>query len=195
MKTRLLEKKGVESAINKLMAKVDISLKKVNEEASKQMKRGAYENGKDWANVGMLITDFKNKVGNLRSDWRELAKIARQGCQRPHSPKKPKRKKGQLTPQWEYYHPILRALVNLGGNASKREIRKEVFKIMRGGFTEDDLKVRPSDGRQVWEPRIGRSRKHLAKEGWIESKNVNGKWVLTDSGRKIATTVACSDRS
>ena len=63
-------------------------------------------------NVAQAISAFGNEVLGLNSRWREVRSTG----------KGPKMGKNSQTPLWEFYRPILQALVALGGDATRKDI-------------------------------------------------------------------------
>ena len=82
----------------------------------------------------------------------------------------------------EYEVPIVRALAECGGRASRREILAAVGEAMAERHSAADLEPLPS-GPPRWKPRLGKVLTRLVRRGWIVSGARRGEWELTERGR------------
>jgi len=138
------------------------------------MARGDYERAQALAANGKALQQFVHEVDALRDRWKQLSSIG------------PKGKKNDRLPQWEYYQPILSALVQAGAEATASSLEPLVEKLLDGKLKSADL-ARNSHGIEKWRIMIKRARRHLAAEGWIEDRK-GATWKLTDSGRRAAAS-------
>ncbi len=81
----------------------------------------------------------------------------------------------------EYEGPIIRALAESGGRASRREVLAPVGKAMAARHGPTDLEPLPS-GPPRWQPRLGKARLRLVRRGWLASGTGRGDWELTQRG-------------
>ena len=102
----------------------------------------------------MVVDTFRIEVESLHTRWKEI-KGGPQGTA-----------KAPQTPLWEYYQPILEALVDLDGAARIAEIESAVGLLMKDRLVEGDLSIR-ANGRARWQVMIRRARKHMVKEGLL----------------------------
>jgi hypothetical protein len=136
------------------------------------MAKGDYESAETLATRGRAIREFLGAFDALIEQWRNLSDVD-----------------GRIltaasTPLWAYYQPILRALVDAGGAATRTELEPRVEQLMTGTFLLAD-RVEMARGRERWQVMIRRARRALAAEGWIED-GASKVWRITDSGRKTA---------
>ena len=91
-------------------------------------------------------------------------------------------------PAWQYYSPIARSLVALGGKASLGDLEAEFLRQMEPHFHVSD-RSQMANGRERWQVMIRRARKHMFREGWLSSGS--GKYgkshPLVDVSRKRRT--------
>jgi integrase len=80
-----------------------------------------------------------------------------------------------------YERPILRALVDRGGEAPRREILAAVGEVMAGRHTTLDIEPLPS-GPPRWQAQVGKARTRLVERGWLRSDSPRGRWELTRLG-------------
>ena len=148
------------------------SLVRVNQEAGMLLSKGSYERAESLVNVAKSIDTFRIEVESLHTRWKEI-KGGPQGTA-----------KAPQTPLWEYYQPILEALVDLDGAARIAEIESAVGLLMKDRLVEGDLSIR-ANGRARWQVMIRRARKHMVKEGLLDS-DTGMDWKITQQGRKAA---------
>lgn len=81
-----------------------------------------------------------------------------------------------------YEGPIIGALAESGGHASRREIIAAVGEAMAERHGERDLEALPS-GPPRWMPRVGKARSRLVRRGWLKVGRGRGsEWELTALG-------------
>lgn len=181
MKVTVPKRGEVNSAFKNLFKRLGGSVKRINEHAASRMRRGDYAGAEAWAQVGTALGEFRERALELREQWQTLCRDAGGRRRKP-----PRKKRGPTTPLWEYYQPILRAIVQAGGQARRSDIEPLVFKVMEAHLQPGD--VEPSGGRRPrWQNNIRRARKQLIKEGWISVNGPKGVWRVTEKGRVAAT--------
>ena len=82
-----------------------------------------------------------------------------------------------------YEMPILRALAERDGQASRPEIRTAVFKVVEGSLSDLDREKLPS-GEPRWETRLDKARSKLMQAGCLRSDSPRGVWELAAPGYK-----------
>ena len=162
--------------VNKSLAGLKKSLKeclaRVNQEAGMLLSKGSYERAELLVNVAKSVDTFRSEVESLHTRWKEI-KGGPQGTA-----------KAPQTPLWEYYQPILQTLLDLDGTAKVVEIESAVGLLMKGRLVEGDLSIM-ANGRARWQAMIRRARKHMVKEGLLDS-DTGMDWKITQQGRKAA---------
>jgi hypothetical protein len=136
------------------------------------MAKGNYAGAEDLAAKGREIQKFQGEVDSLRDRWRAIRGGGSTGGRR------------QETPLWGFYQPILKALVQKGGTATRQDIESTVGQLMSSEFKAGDRDAGRA-GQERWRGMIRRARKHLVSEGWIERGN-SPTWRITDLGRRAA---------
>jgi integrase len=81
----------------------------------------------------------------------------------------------------EYEAPIVAALAERGGRASRREIFATVGEVMAERHCAADLEPLPS-GPLRWKPRLGKALTRLVGRGWLAAGGGRGEWELTERG-------------
>lgn len=96
--------------------------------------------------------------------------------------------RGPRTQEYDFYIPILAALVQLGGEAPARQVLQIVEQKMMDDFTPDDLLPIPSSPNYPrWDKTANWARQELAELGYIVRPGRYGIWEISDSGRAYLT--------
>jgi len=162
----------VERALKLTKREVKSALRQVNQQAGRLVTRGDYTGAQSWVDMGRAITGFGAEVDALQLRWQALQETA------------PGQTTSEGTPLWEYYQPILQALVELGGEALVAELEEKVAPILAGVLHPEEMNIMSGD-KLRWKRAVRRSRRHMIKEGFLE--NHSGlRWRITDSGREAA---------
>jgi len=90
---------------------------------------------------------------------------------------------GELTPPGEFWKPILEALVESEGQASRPEVHKTVEKKMNGQLKPGDYKLN-LDGTLKWSKQVDYQRLAMVHEGLLQSGSPWGIWEITDKGKQ-----------
>ena len=173
------KRKEVDVALRGVVQAVRGTLTALNRQAGSVIAAGKYDQAMAMAEKGREIKAFNAEVEALRKRWKVVAKGSPGGSG-------PKKARNSKTPLWQYYQPILRALDELGGEASRAELERAVERLMADGFEAGDRDPM-SGNRERWQIMIIRSRKPLKSEGWIEPGG-GPVWCITVAGRKAAKT-------
>jgi len=164
----------VTKAIRSLACQTRLATKEANQMAAKRLARGDYAGAQSLINVAQAISAFGNEVLGLNSRWREIRLTG----------KGPKMGKNSQTPLWEFYRPILQALVALGGDASRKDIEAKLEETLAGNLKEGDLVIN-AHGLPRWKVMVGRARKHMITEGFVTGENLL-RWKITGKGEQAA---------
>ena len=170
---------GVVGALRSVRVATKKTLKGLNQAAATRMARGDYAGAEALAGKGREIAQFQQQTDALLRAWRD---VSGRGSKVEKAPK------GEVTPLWGYYQPILKAIVALGGECLTSDIEAA---LESDDFLQGADRSPMSGGRERWKVMIRQARKPLRAEGWIEDEK-SKKWRVTDEGRKAA---ARTDRS
>jgi restriction system protein len=161
-------------AIRSLGREVKLATKEANQSAAKRLARGDYAGAQSLIEVAKAISEFGNEVKAVHRRWKALRSAGR----------KLGKKRGDQTPLWEFYRPILQALVSLGGNATRKEIEAKLEETIGGSLKESDC-ITNSRGIPRWKIMVGRARKHMIAEGFVTGENLL-RWKITAKGEQAA---------
>lgn len=164
---------GVERALRNVKREIKGSLKQIHDLASKLLSRGNYVGAQALVDVARLVNSFDLEVETFREKWRSLRGGGTStGAQ------------AEKTPLWEYYRPILQALVSGDGRASTSELLSRLEPLLAKALKPEDFEAM-SNGRPRWQVMVRRARRPMRKEGFIE-RDGGKEWRITSAGRKAA---------
>jgi hypothetical protein len=161
----------VERSLKQTERVIKSALKEINQSAGKLVVRGEYGAAEDLVKLGRAVTLFANEVEGLQLRWSELKDSA-------------PGKLSERTPLWEYYRPILKALVRRGGEATLSEVEEEVEPLLSVVLQPAEMTVMSGD-KLGWKRAVRRSRRHMVDEGFLEPHS-GLLWKITESGRRAA---------
>lgn len=94
--------------------------------------------------------------------------------------------RGLRTPEQSYRIPILKALVELGGEAPMQEVLKKVYEQMKTILKPVDLEPLPSDPKKTprWKNTAMWERFNMVRDGLLRGDSPRGIWAITERGRE-----------
>lgn len=164
--------KTIDRAFSSLRTQLRAAVKELNQEAAILVSRGKYD-------ASHMLIESAKKVGAFAAEFeilRERWASIRSGPKVSQN--------AERTPLWEYYALVARALVALDGEGTRGQILDWIERTAMEELKAGDL-AQASQGRLVWQRAVGRSKRAMVKEGYLEP-NSGMKWKLTKLGREIA---------
>jgi hypothetical protein len=92
---------------------------------------------------------------------------------------------GTLLPEQRYELPLLRALIEAGGEAPYREVLESVGRALTHEFMPADHETLASGGVR-WHSRLQFVRLRLVERGEMDREAPRGIWRITEAGRQAA---------
>jgi hypothetical protein len=175
---------GVARALRNVRTATKKTLKGVNQVAGQRMAKGDYAAAETLAAKGREIRQFLQQSDELLRSWRGLS--GRGGKVAGTS-------KGDSTPLWAYYQPILKAIVTAGGECARDDV-EAAFEGSSDGFLLPADRQLMTGGRERWKVMIRRARKPLKAEGWIQ-EGAGKTWRITPAGRRAAEQPPSANRT
>lgn len=108
---------------------------------------------------------------------------------KPATPQRTRAASGTLLPEEKYELPLLKALVDAGGQAPYRDIVEAVGRELKDDLLPADFENLNS-GAVRWQSRLQFVRIRLIERGYLEKDAPRGVWGITDAGR-----IALTDRA
>ena len=162
-------KREVDNALRQTTREIKSALRQINHQAGRLVSRGDYDGAQLLVELGKLVSQFGSEAEALHAKWRDLREdkndvaIAR-------------------TPLWEYYRPILKALIQLGGEAYVAEVEEAAKPFIAQVLKSEEMTMM-SGGKLIWKRAIRRARRHMIKEGFLEGGTAL-RWKITDDGKR-----------
>jgi hypothetical protein len=168
-------KRAVSQAIRSVRRALKQTIKEINQTAADLAKKGAYERAEAAMTKGRELMNFREEIAGIEQKWKQVC----------GSGKAQNAASGEVSlAAWQYYAPILRSLVALGGKVSLSDLEAEFLRQMEPHLQVGD-RSHMAGGRERWQVMIRRARKHIVKEGWLLSRS-NKLWEITAAGRQVA---------
>jgi hypothetical protein len=161
----------VSKALRQSESAVKAALKTLNDRAAHLMSKGNYEEAAALAETGRQVQEFQETLWGLRSRWEAVRRKGR-GIKQPTTPKE------------AYDGPILAALIERGGEATRSDIDPMVERFMRPSFKAGDSD-KLGRGKQRWQVMVQRCLRNLARRGLVSKSGHT--WKITSDGRRMVT--------
>lgn len=178
----------VGAALGLLRDAVGDEEKRIRAEGSQAMQRGDYDTATSVIDFAKRLLAFQSKVAELGEEWSALEDLrdrATPTVQQIVSKRFfGRRPGGEITPQTEYYRPILETLVELGGGAKCGTVIDRVGEKMKGILKAKDYAAHESDGKQTrWRNTAQWARNVMVNTDGRMKKSAQGLWEISESGR------------
>jgi len=173
----------IKSAILILLDEIDSCIKELNNLLNAAVLNHEYDKVIKISEKAKLIEEFRNKAIQLKEDWnkvvigKSIIKSSRKNAR--------KLRKGLKTPESEYYIPILKSIVSLGGEGRINEILEKVYELMKDKLKPYDLEGLNTNPLIIrWNNTARWCRNTMVKEGLLASDSPKGIWKITNKGRE-----------
>jgi len=90
---------------------------------------------------------------------------------------------GELTAPKIFWRPILEALIERGGRASRQQVPNDIERMVGGQLKPGDFEVN-RDGTIKWTKQVDYQRLAMVHEGLLQNGLPRGIWGITDLGRR-----------
>lgn len=188
--SKLKNNTDVEEALDLLSSEVREEIHRIRDEGANAMKKGDLATAKAVIEMAESLEAFTTSVDKLVAQWNAIAKRHEE---EPELVKAivgksffQKARKGTITPNKDYYQPLLQALVNLGGSAKTQKAIDEVGRLMVGKLKPKDFELLKSEPQTVrWRNKVMWARNDLVKKlGHMRGDSPFGIWSISDKGHK-----------
>jgi hypothetical protein len=151
------------------------------------MRAGDYDAVQRWMAVGKNVIDFANRLDAFEQEWKRLVKATRIAAANKNSATKVSNAASQgkkATPASRFYEPAIRALANLGGEATAEQLLRGLESAIGYELTKADLQILPRRGIPRWHRTLESVYRDCIREGWIEKRRDRA-WKVTEKGRRL----------
>ncbi len=182
---------NVKTSFDLIISEMDNEIAEINKEGSKAFEKGNYAEAKKIIGTVQKITELRNKLMFLRKQWEAISSTKGKTRNKKivNSSSKGRLSRGLRTSEESFYVPILKTLVDLGGDGKVREVVNEVGNRLRNILKDVDYKPLPSKPDQLrWENAVRWARNEMVNSGLLKSKSPRGIWEISEKGRKYLNT-------
>ena len=153
------------------------------------MQSGDYDTATSVIEFAKQLLAFQEKVEGLVTEWdvlEDLRDAASPEVQEIVSKRFfGKRKKGEITPHQAYYHPLLEALVEMGGSGKTADVLDRVGEKMKGKLKPLDYESLKSDDKSIrWRNKAQWARNSMVNDDGRMKQSKRGIWEISAKGRK-----------
>jgi hypothetical protein len=158
--------------IAQLRRDLKTAVKEVNAEAARKVARGNYGASQDMMELAKAVQQFTTDAKEFNTRWTAISR------------RRTGRSQIEITPVWEYYRLVARAIASAGGESRFEEIIDWIGRNATSDLKPGDMLDGPKGG-PVWQRAVSKAKRPMIKEGFLEPGA--GKWKLTKSGRNIVS--------
>jgi restriction system protein len=180
---------GVKTAIELLLEEVGRTYNTLNRELQKAVELEEFDRVQRITRICQEVKAFKEKVENLKSEWRAIfsgvayTPTKNGSCRKKEN--KSRLKRGLRTPEEKFILPILEALIELGGEAHARDVLERVHAKMKNILNTYDYEDLSSNNQKRWENTTQWVKYKMVEEGLLDRNVPRGVWRITEKGRKF----------
>jgi restriction system protein len=180
---------GVKTAIELLLEEVGRTYNTLNRELQKAVELEEFDRVQRITRMCQEVKAFKEKVENLKREWRAIfsgvAYMPTKNCSGKKKENKSRLKRGLRTPEEKFILPILEALIELGGEAHARDVLERVHAKMKNILNTYDYEDLSSNNQKRWENTTQWVKYKMVEEGLLDRNVPRGVWRITEKGRKF----------
>ena len=173
--TAIPNKRAISQAIWSARKALKQTIKEINQTAADLAKKGAYERAEAAMTKGRELVSFREEIAAVEQKWKQVCGSGKAQNTAPDD---------VSLAAWQYYAPIMRSLVALGGKASLSDLEAEFLRLMEPHLRVGDHSYM-AGGRERWQVMIRHAHKHMVKEGWLLNRS-SKLWEITVAGRQVA---------
>lgn len=172
---------------DELVDEIVNAAKTTRETASHAVLRGNDDEARLLMEQATAMERCREHVETLHKEWAAIKKISvprkytrKDKIATPNS----KIKRGERTPEEDYFIPILSVLETMGGRGKVKDILSLVYNVMKGQFKQADLLMLPKNRTPRWSNAAQWARNSLVDRGLLKSNSPRGIWEISDKGRE-----------
>jgi len=147
------------------------AIKEINAQAARKVAQGNYVASQELVALAKAVQEFAVETKELNNRWKTISK------------RKKENSRVDITPVWEFYRLVARAITSLGGESNFEDIIDWITKNAMGALKPGDISDGPK-GQPIWQQGVFKAKRPMIKEGFLHAGAV--KWKLTKSGRNLA---------
>ena len=189
---KLMLSEDIQNSFIALINQLDEILPGLNQQASQLIEEQRYPEAGELVSKAEKVVSIQFQIKTLQNVWLSLGVDATESAlisERDSKKEMPTyeerfRREPHLGYQ-AFMMPILQALVNLGGRATRQRVLIALEKLMFDQLTENDWHTLPSNSKKIrWHEVASHARTQLLDKGLITVDVKQGVWEITPEGRK-----------
>ncbi|MBI2865391.1 MAG: hypothetical protein HYX94_12630 [Chloroflexi bacterium] len=164
--------RNVTVALDILLEEIEGTIDELADRGARAFKNKDLASAAQLADRGTQITEFRQRAAELLEEWNRIASSVIVGeigtvvSVESNGERIRRLGRGLRTPLRSYYHPILQALVIMGGNGTAQKVLDRVERSMKTAFNQYDLQRLPS-GTLRWEKTANYARLDMVEQGLL----------------------------
>ena len=173
-----------EEAFEFLKQEANQELKAVQEQGASHQDQGNLAEAKKALEHAEQVKGMLASLQELKGHWKLLAVPA--ALTQRHRAKRGdyiRLEAGHKIPTADYYIPILRVLVEMGGRGHAKQALKRVGEILESRLTAEDRLPLLSTSELRWRNTVSWARIALKEMGYLSANSPRGIWEITPVGR------------
>ena len=179
----------VSTALQLLGESLHGEVQRINKEGSQAMQVGDYDTAQAVIDFAKRLTAFRQKVNDLGNEWAKLEELRDKASTEVQNIVSKrffgKSRKGEITPQEAFCHPLLEVLVEMGGGGKTKAILDRLGEKMKSALKSKDYELHESDAQQIrWRNTAQWARNLMVNEdGRMKKSSPRGVWEISEKGR------------
>jgi restriction system protein len=181
----------VGAALGLLQGALGDEEKRIRAEGAQAMHDGDFDTATSVIEFARRLLAFRDRVGVLEKEWAglESARDAATPAVQAIVSKRffGRRSSGEITPQQDFFRPLLEVLVEMGGSGRTRDVLDRLGEKMKSTLKPKDYEPHQSDTAQIrWRNTAQWARNHMVNDptdGRMKRGSTNGRWEISDKGR------------
>jgi restriction system protein len=180
----------VGAALSLLQGALGEEERRIRSEGAQAMQAGDFDTASSVIEFARRLLAFRDRVGALEKEWAGLEAMrdeASPAVQAIVSKRFFGRANGQITPQQDYFRPLLEVLVEMGGGGRTRDVLDRLGEKMKARLKPKDFEAHQSDAAQIrWRNSAQWARNHMVNDptdGRMKKGSASGRWEISEKGR------------
>jgi len=177
-------------AFDMLLEETERIIPELNAQGKEMMETKKYAEAHAVITSAEAVVAFQAKVRTLAEEWKVLnspateVKQAERNKRTMKKPPSPDLIRGQRTHEKQFALPILQALVDFGGIATKNQVLEQLEITMADKLNQTDWQTLTSRHHEIrWKVTAAWARQGLVNEGFLAKGSPIGLWEISPAGR------------
>jgi hypothetical protein len=186
-----------EAALDMVLEEVEKVIDSINQEGAEAFQKSHLDDVRHLTDQSSQVQAFLKKVQDLQDEWSNLSPTdvlpdiepSKQAVQPLPTPRSYGKRlpRGLRTPEIDFFTPILRVVVKMGGKGQASEVLSQVGEIMKPRLNECDFETLLSGQHDPrWYKTAQWARRRMVQRGLLSStsESSRGIWEITESGKQ-----------